>query len=529
MSLNLRVRFFASISISVVLLAFLAIAGCTGPDRTTSGQTAFETGLSAITSESRYAHASWGIVVVDPATGATLYGKNADQMFVPASTTKLFSAAAVLEALGPDYRFVTPVYSTAAPESDGSAAGDLVLVASGDPSMGGRTLPDNMIEFTNIDHGDANALQGAILTATDPLAGLNNLASQVKSSRITTAADVVIDDRLFGTTTLGKAHIISPIVINDNYVDITITPGASGAAPSLAMRPQTAAYRLVNKVTTGQAGAPLAIGIKEDPAGTIIVSGTIAADAGPVNQTFTVKTPAAYARTLFIEALERQGVDVKAPATGDNPADKLPVPGSYAVARKVAELTSPPLSEDAKLTLKVSQNMHADTYIMLLAAASNRTGFYDGMQQEGNVIRSLGLDTGGISLGDGEGGVEEDQISPMSAARLLTLLTKRPYSEKYVKALPVLGVDGSLASACSATNPACGHVFAKTGTRGSYNLLNDQGILLGKSLAGYVDTKSGKRLVFAVYVNKVPFSDVNDMMAVGEDLGNIAGLIYEYY
>jgi D-alanyl-D-alanine carboxypeptidase len=72
-------------------------------------------------------------------------------------------------------------------------------------------------------------------------------------------------------------------------------------------------------------------------------------------------------------------------------------------------------------------------------------------------------------------------------------------------------------------------VYAKTGTRGSYDPLNDRGILLAKSLAGYIDTKGGNRLVFAIYVNNVPFSDTKDMMAVGDDLGSITGLIYKYY
>lgn len=529
MSLNPPYRFFAGVILGTLLFALLASAGCTSSEGTTSDKSPFETELSTITSSPRYTHASWGIIVVDPAAGRTLYERNAGEMYVPGSTTKLFSSTAVLEALGPDYRFVTPVYATAAPGGGGMVDWDLVLVASGDPSMGGRTLQNDTIEFTNSDHGDANALGGAILTTTDPLSGLDVLALQVKASGITKVSDVIIDDRLFETTDLKKAYIISPIVVNDNLVDITITPGTPGTAPSLAMRPRTAAYRLANKVTTGPAGAPLAIGITEDPAGMILISGTIAADAGPVNQTCTVKTPAAFARTLLIEALERQGVDVAAPATGDNPVKKLPAAGSYPRARKVAELTSPPLSEDVKLTLKVSQNMHADTYVMLVAAASNKTGFYDGLQEEGKILKSLGLDTNGLTLGDGEGGVEEDRISPASAARLLTLMTRRPYADTYVKAQPVLGIDGSLVSACITGNPACGHVYAKTGTTGSYDPLNDRGILLAKSLAGYIDTKGGDRLVFAIYVNNVPFSDTNDMMAVGDDLGSIAGLIYTYY
>lgn len=529
MSPSQQGRFFTGIIIGILLCAFLAATGCTATGGAGPKTSSFETDLTKMISAPRYAHASWGLIVVDPVTGKTLYEKNADEMFQPASTTKIFTSSAVIEMLGADYRFVTPVYATADTDSSGTMNGNLVLVASGDPDLGGRTLPDGTIAYTNIDHGDANALGGAILTPTDPVAGLDELASQVKASGINDVSDVIIDDRLFVTTDLGKAYVISPIIVNDNLVDIVITPGSPGTAAPLAMRPQTAAYLLKSTVTTGPAGTPLAVGITEDPAGTIVVSGTIASDAGPVNQTYSVKTPTAFARTLFIESLKREGVAVAANTTGDNPTARLPAAGRYAGARRVAHLTSPPLSEDVKLTLKVSQNMHADTYIMLVAAGSNKTGFYEGMREEGKILKTLGLDTSSLSLGDGEGGVEEDRVSPRSAAQLLTIMTTRPYAERYVHALPILGVDGSLASSCTAGNPACGHVYAKTGTTGSYNPLNDQGILLVKSLAGYVDAKSGKQIVFAVYVNNVPYSDIHDMMTVGDDLGSIAGLIYEYY
>jgi len=516
------------IPISMLAILLLA-AGCTNSPAASSKSSQFEDKISDITSAPRYAHSSWGIIVVDPATGNTLYEHNADELFIPASTTKLFSSAAVLEALGPDYRFRTPVYAMGVVDRAGNLDGNLVLVASGDLTMGGRTLPDDTIEFMDLDHGDANALQGAVLTTTDPLAGLDDLASQVKGSGITAVSDVVIDDRMFETIDQEGMDILSPIVVNDNLVDITITPEAPGTAPSLAMRPLTAAYHLVNDVTTGPAGTPLSIETKEGPSGTIQVSGTIAADAGPLNQTFSVKTPVAFARTLFVEALERQGIDVAAGASGDNPVGKLPAAGSYAGARKVAELVSPPLSEDVKLTLKVSQNMHAHSYIMLLATASNKPGYYDGMKEEGRILSSIGLDTDTIRLGDGAGGDSYNRISPRTAAQLLILMSKRPSAEKFERAQPILGVDGSLASSCRAGNTGCGHVYAKTGTLLGYDPMNDRLNLPAKALAGYVDTKSGKHLVFAVYANNVAASDLDQMMSVGEDLGSIAGLIYEYY
>ncbi|MDD1724453.1 MAG: D-alanyl-D-alanine carboxypeptidase/D-alanyl-D-alanine-endopeptidase [Methanospirillum sp.] len=522
MSSNLHGRLVSGFFMCILLFICLVCTGNVGADQATTNQSLFETQLLEITDAPRYAHASWGIIVYDPETGQTLYDKNADEMFVPASTTKIFSSASVLEALGPDYRFTTPVYATAA--SNGSGI-DLVLVASGDPTMGGRTLPDGTIEFMNTDHCESNGS----LTTTDPLSGLEDLARQVKASGITTVSDVIIDDRLFGNVQLEYMDILTPIIINDNRIDLSITSGASGSAPSITMRPETAAFSLVNNVTYGPPGTELNIIPLEGPEGTIVASGTMASDAGIVNTTFSVPVPAAFARTLFIEALEREGIDVNVDATGDNPGSKLPAAEDYADSRKVAELISPPLSEDVKLTMKVSQNLHANQYIMLLALSDNKTGYYDGMKKEGDILRSLGLNTSVIALGDGAGGDRVDRVTPRAVAELLTLISKKPYAETYLKAQPVLGVDGTLASHCKAGNTGCGKVYAKTGTSPWPDTLNEQNFLLSKGLAGYVDTKSGKRLVFAEYVNNAPFSESMNSDIAGIDLGSIAGLIYEYY
>lgn len=526
MTPDLLKRYLCGLFTGLLLVLLIVVAGCSGTaSPTTNSPSGFENEVSAITSTPQYAHASWGLIVVDPSTGQTLYAKNANEMFVPASTTKLFSSAAVLEALGPDYRIKTPVYAAGTIDTKGNLDGNLVLVASGDPTMGGRTLPDGTIEFMDTDHSES----GALLTKTDPVAGLDDLARQVKAAGITKVSDVVIDDRLFDKVQGEFMATLSPIVINDNLVDLSVTPGAPGSAPSVVMRPETSLYRLDNRVTTGPAGSSTSLDAGEEPAGTIVVIGTIAADAGTVNTTASVLNPAVYARTLFMEALERQGVDVTAPVNGDNPATKLPAAGSYGGAKKVAELTSPPLSEDVKLTLKVSQNMHANYYIMLLALSENKTSFNEGMTKEGEVLRALGLDTTAVALGDGAGGDRVDHVTPAAAAQLLTLVSKRPYAEQYLKAQPILGVDGSTVNHCASSNPACGRVYAKTGTYNYPDPLSGRALLMSKGLAGYVDTKSGKRLVFAEYVNNVPLTANVTMNSVGTDLGSIAGMIYKYY
>src|SRR5262245_25546059 len=73
-----------------------------------------------------YAQAHWGVLVVDTETGKTLYELNAEQLFAPASVTKLYSCATALCTLGPDHRFKTPVYSRGKVEN-GVLKGDLIL------------------------------------------------------------------------------------------------------------------------------------------------------------------------------------------------------------------------------------------------------------------------------------------------------------------------------------------------------------------------------------------------------------------
>src|SRR5262249_35285368 len=107
--------------------------------------------IEQVTAQPEYKHAHWGILFADLEKGDILYEHNADKLCVPASTTKLFSAAAALDALGPNFRFETPVVRRG-DVKDGKLEGDMILIASGDLTMGGRTDSQGRIAFTNSDH-----------------------------------------------------------------------------------------------------------------------------------------------------------------------------------------------------------------------------------------------------------------------------------------------------------------------------------------------------------------------------------------
>ncbi len=151
-----------------------------------------------------------------------------------------------------------------------------------------------------------------------------------------------------------------------------------------------------------------------------------------------------------------------------------------------------------------------------------------GFQIERAFLQDAKLDLSGIAQGDGAGGDWADLFSPEFMTSYLAYWTTRPDFDVFFRALPILGKDGTLVK-IQKTNPGAGHVFAKTGTFDSEDKLNGKGMLNGKGLAGYVFTKSGRKLAFAAYVNHVSLPDVPDaaQSVGGQTLGEIAAAAYD--
>jgi D-alanyl-D-alanine carboxypeptidase/D-alanyl-D-alanine-endopeptidase (penicillin-binding protein 4) len=243
---------------------------------------------------------------------------------------------------------------------------------------------------------------------------------------------------------------------------------------------------------------------------------------------YAVPEPSRFAQVALVMALDEKGVRAALP-----PAEKPDfeaLAASYADANLVAEHVSPPLSEEVKVTLKVSQNLHASAMPYVLGAilahdGSPRAGF----EKEREFLKdTLGLDISGASQGDGAGG--SAHFSPSFMVRFVDAMAKRPDFQKYFDALPVLGRDGTLWN-IQTGSPAAGHVHAKTGTYVEEDLLNNGLIVDGKGLAGYVTTADGRRLAFAIYANNVPVSLDPDAITkiVGQAVGEVAAAGYEVH
>ncbi len=512
--------------IGLTLIPLAACSSSSEPAESESSIPGLPASAVEIIESPPYANGIWGLHVTDAQSGEVLVDYNGTTLLEPASVTKTYSVGSAWLKFGPESTITTPVVRDGDVDG-GTLDGDLVLVAKGDILMGGQTGPDGQVVFTDMDHNDANLLPGATIADNDPLAGLDDLAAQVKAAGINRVdGDVAIDDRLWITRDLGENDgPVSPIVINNNLIDVVATPAAVGERPSIELRPQVAPWRVVNRVKTVAAGEDGAIEITSPAYGVIVLRGTIAADAEPQLKVEHFTDPPRFARTAFIEALERAGVTVGANPTAPNPrlASKKRVAG----LPEVAALESLPLEENATYILKVSYNRGAQTQVCLLAAAIGSRDCDDGFPEMAKVLSEAGIDPKQASLVDGSG-LPGNFVTPASVTELMQVFNARPDAAQWQQALPIMGVDGSVAEV-QKDSPAAGKVFAKTGTLGAGDLLNQRLRVETKALGGYIEAQSGRKLAIAIIVNQAMFDDIQGVFAANEDLGKIATSLYEAY
>ncbi len=487
--------------------------------------------IDAPAQKPRLRHSIGAGEVYDLDSRRVLYARNAGVLMTPASTTKLLTEGTSLALLGSGFRYRTPVYRTGPIDAQGTLHGDLVLVASGDPNLSQRVTSNGTLAFENEDHAyDGSAETKAV--PGDPLAVLRYLAAQVTKAGIKRVDGTVrVDTSLFPDQGPegGTGCILSPIVVNDNLVDVTVTPGAHAGDPvSISVSPATPYVRFINRATTGAAKSDATIDMSADARDgtgrhTVTIVGS--QPAGPsVLYAYRVPEPAAFAQAALIEALDAAGVAVPQPAALQTAY--VPPAGGYAAENLVAQHVSPPLSEDVYITLKVSDNLHAALmpYLWAVYLAKAKSDYLKaGFALEARLLRGAGLDLNQAAQYDGYGGA---YFTPDFMVRYLAWTRAQSWFVYLLRGLPVMGVDGTLAG-IQTKSPARGKVFAKTGTDDSDNFLNG-GETVEKALAGYITTRGGRHVAFAFYVSAMNGPHDEDTGGVaGQVLGAMATATYE--
>lgn len=493
--------------------------------------------------KSRYVDAVWSLRGVDLDTGELIYNLEPNLVLLTGSLRKAFSSGLSLDELGVDHRFKTPVHRQGNVDGEGVLQGNLILVADGDLTLGGRVTPEDTMQFTDFDHVDANALGSAVLTPQDPLTGLNSLAQQNADSGIKEInGDFIVDARLFDEFVVpNRNRLISPVIVNENLIDVTIVPTEPGQPAIVDWRPKSAAFEINANVMTVGEGEELDIELSEpdgscfeSPACVGVVEGVIPAGYKPdlpevetLVQTFQIENPSAYARTTVIEALNKAGVTVNTNLVGPNPVSELPPPNSYSSQTLVAEYVSPPFSEMTKLVLKVSHNYGANLSLVLFGLAKGERTVEGSLDVERmTLVNNFNVPGDGFNFPTNGSGSPDSEASPRAVTTLLNSMKETDVFDKYFDSFPLLGEEGSL-KFVDVGSPAAGRVRGKTVTSIGFDPDTQQFIVKAKSLGDYIDSASDRRLIFAVFVNNALLSDISEVFEVSKDLGEIATKIYE--
>ena len=391
------------------------------------------------------------------ANGRTLFEKNADGYFVPASNMKLFTTALALAKLGPDYKFHTTLETRGTISPDGTLSGDVVLVGRGDPNLSNRKFPYELKEEFD------GPPEKVLAELADAL-----VAHGVKEI----SGDVIGDDSYFPRERYPNGWeiddmvweygaAISAIVVDDNTVALTLTPGEkigrSGAG--LGCTADAGLY-IAKRCDDIDAGVKSDLTLTREPgANLVVVRGTLPAKSTPRKLVLAIEEPAQHAASLLAALLTDRGVKI------DGKIRAVHVPEADATPRTIlAEHVSVPLGDSVKLVNKISQNLHTE---MLLRTAARQNGLWstpeEMLKTPQDFYAAAGIAPDDVIQTDGSGLSRHDLVTPRAIVTLLKYAQGQTWFAPYYASLPVAGIDGSLQDRMKGT-VAAGRIHAKTGS-----------------------------------------------------------------
>lgn len=409
-----------------------------------------------------------GIVVVDLNTGESLYQKNANKPFVPASNMKLFSDAAALIALGPDYRFKTQLTTDATALEQGYLKGSLYIHIPGDPSFAQEHLQTLLAPLTA---WGVNRIQGNIVLVSN-----NSGVSPYAPGRATS------DFRYsYGAP-------VAPIVFNENRLTVTVNPGYSVGQPAfIELSDPNASQFLNNQVKTAASSSHCGVDFNMDKDNHLTVRGCVGIGQWAVQQRIAILNPLRYTEDSIKAQLARLNIKLDGQVIlGNAPPSSL----------LLSSHQSKPISQIMADTLKPSDNLYADS--LFLHTAAKLHGSPQNWEQAHFTIKNFlqqqtGINLQSAVLKDGSGLSRQDLLTAQQTIDLLRFLHARfPLAYEYIAALPVAGHDGTLQRRFRKPFEQ-GLLRAKTGTM--------TGVI---SLSGYLYTANAHTLAFAIFINRTP-------------------------
>jgi len=409
-----------------------------------------------------------GIDVVDLTTGTTLFHRNQSRLFIPASNMKLFSDAAAIMVLGPDYRFNNQLSISSAQLKDGVLNGSLYLHLPGDPSFSRERLADLL---STLKSWNIQRIQGNVIIVSSH-ANINPYAP-----------GWMTEDLAFS-----YGAPLAPVMIDANRMVVTVNPAEqAGQSAIVEVDDDSNSIEVNNQVTTKEKGARCGVDFVLDNDNHLTVRGCVAAGQWAVQQKLAIRNPLLYAQGLIRQQLSKSAIVLDG---------KVELGTAPAGTMLLATDASKPVSQLMADTLKPSDNLYADS--LFLHAADKLNGSPVNWDEAQPIIKAFmqqqtGIDLQKAVLTDGSGLSRFDQLTPDQTTSLLRFLYDRfPLSYEYIAALPVSGRDGTLQRRFKKPDQQ-DLVRAKTGTM--------TGVV---SLSGYLYTANAHTLAFSIFINTVP-------------------------
>ena len=467
------------------LLLLAAVAGCTPrsassvpvPARAPDARASLRQFLDSAIDAPEFRSMHWGVLIVDPVRAETLYARNADKLFMPASNQKLLTGATALTQLGPDYRWATTLWARGAVR-DGVLEGDLIVRGAGDPSISAHMRGDAMAPLRAL--GDSvrargiTRIRGRIVGAPSPFTD-SPLGFGWAHDDLDDAYSAGVD-ALYFNEGFSEIAVYAGGKAGD---DVRVVTRPAATYPRLIVRARTVARAATGASTADSMAALPRITMGQDSSHAgVLVTGTLAVGDSVVNElTFRDQT-AAYVAALS-EGLRAGGIVIDGAPTD-----------SSARLDSLAGMWSPPLRDILPFFEKPSQNQIGELLFKTLALAKTGVGRADSAQQV--VSRQLlawGAAPDGFAVRDGSGLSRHDYIAPRTIVTVLDAMRRSPDFRLFYDALPIAGVDGTIRNRMKGT-PAEGNIHAKTGTLDK-----------ARSLSGYVTTADGRLLLFSALAN----------------------------
>jgi D-alanyl-D-alanine carboxypeptidase/D-alanyl-D-alanine-endopeptidase (penicillin-binding protein 4) len=405
-----------------------------------------------------------GITIKSMKYGDTLYTKNEKSLFVPASTSKVFTAEAALLYLGPEFKFPTRFVTDARSISNGTLDGNIYLVNSGDPSL------------TYYDVAD--------------------LIQTLKSQQINTiTGNVYIDNTAYDSITTGPGWLwtdtklcygapISASIINHNCLSFKVTPSVnSGASANVITDPRSYYAGIRNAVVTHEHGNRTCyVKLDGEDGGSIAISGCLAKGNYGAGVSTVVTNIMQYDKSLVTDLMKHFDIQVQGEITAGI---------ASASASELARHESKPLKDLITNMLKKSDNVIAGSVFKKIGELyTHRQGTWE---NGGNAVSRIlstraEVDIWRMALIDGSGLSRYNQVTPQQMLQVLDFAWHNPDTNyEFVSALPVAGVDGTLKHRL---RNIAWKVRAKTGTM--------QGVV---SLAGYATSADKEPFAFVIMIN----------------------------